>query len=55
MCDIAQFYKTKLDNFIKVCYKDIYRPDAEFPTFKQVNNPIINYVESCFLLNNKNL
>ena len=53
MCDISQFYKTKLDNFIKVCYKDIQQPDSEFPTFKQVNNPIINEVEPCFLLNNK--
>ena len=53
MCDIAQFYKTKLDNFIKVCYKDIYHPDSVFPTFKKVNNPMINEVEPCFLLNNK--
>ena len=52
MCDISQFYKTKLDEFIKVCYKDIH-PDSKFPEFKQVNNPIINDVESCILLNNK--
>ncbi len=52
MCDISQFYKTKLDKFIKVCYKDIHS-DSKFPEFKQVNNPIINDVEPCILLNNK--
>jgi hypothetical protein len=52
MCDISQFYKTKLDHFIKVCYKDIYHPDSAFPTFKKVNNPM-DETENCFLLNNK--
>jgi hypothetical protein len=53
MCDISQFYKTKLDNFIKVCYEGISSKESEFPTFKPINNPIINEIEQCLLLNNK--
>lgn len=53
MCDISQFYKTKLNKFIEVCYKDIHPKELEFRTFKQINNPIINEIEQCLLLNNK--
>ncbi len=50
MCNIPEVYSSKIEDFIKVCYKDV---SSKQPTFKPVSNPINPEETSCILINNK--